>query len=91
MNGRSLPPGPAALRRLAGQFDLDEDRFLSDMESEAVTGQLDRSAAIAAVFGFIGTPSLVIGRTAVMGDVSKQSLLDLIGIEQAMANSDPIC
>ena len=61
------------------------------MESEAVTGQLDRSTAIAAVFGFIGTPSLVIGRTAVMGDVSKQSLLDLIGIEQEMANSNPIC
>ncbi|WP_109465335.1 DsbA family protein [Albibacillus kandeliae] len=86
-----LPPGPAALRRLAERFDLDEERFLSDMESEAVTGQLDRSAAIAAVFGFIGTPSLVIGRTAIMGDVSKQSLLDLIGIEQEMANSDPIC
>ncbi|MBK0327447.1 DsbA family protein [Rhodobacteraceae bacterium F11138] len=78
-----LRPGPHALRQLAAEFGMDPDRFLRDVASQATTDRLQRSAATAAVFGIVGTPSLLVGRTLVLGEISRETLLRLIDLELA--------
>ncbi len=78
-----LRPGPAALRQLAEEFGLDPARLQRDADSPSTRDQLQRSAAIAAVFGIIGTPALLVGRTLVAGDIDRDDLLRLIDLERA--------
>lgn len=80
-----LRPGPASLRSLAQRFELDPDQFLRDVQSDWVDSQIARSAAIAAVFGMIGTPAMVVGRTMVIGEITESRLRALIRLEQSEA------
>ena len=43
--------------------------FDPDMASPEVQAELDRTRALADIFGFIGTPGLVIGRTVLNGAI----------------------
>lgn len=79
-----LRPGDASLVRLATDFGMDPDRFLRDVTGPATENRLERSAAVAAVFGIIGTPSLLVGRTLVVGEITRDELLRLIELEQAV-------
>ena len=69
MRGRFVAT-PEYLEILARDIGMDADRLLSDMESDAVSERLRTTEAVARIFGFIGTPALVVGRTVVIGTVS---------------------
>lgn len=51
---------------LAG-LDIDPAPILAQIHSEDTDRQLAKSRALADLFGFYGTPALVIGRTAMLG------------------------
>jgi 2-hydroxychromene-2-carboxylate isomerase len=75
---------PAALRRVAADLGLDVARFESDMASPGVQAELDRTRALADLFGFFGTPGLVIGRTVLNGAVSLSLLRLIVGAEKEL-------
>lgn len=70
MRGRFVAT-PEYLEILAQDIGVDGDRLLSDMEGDAVSERLRNTEAVARIFGFIGTPALVVGRTVVVGTVSE--------------------
>lgn len=87
LHGRLLrTPGqvtPQFLRRIAGDVGLSWSRMEQDMQAPAVTASLDRARALARLFSFIGTPSLVVGRTVAEGEISQSRLLDLARLERS--------
>ncbi len=68
---------------MADQIGLDGRRLVEDMRSAEIAGALDRAKAIAAVFGFNGTPSTVIGRTAFWGAIPAADVAQVIKDELA--------
>lgn len=80
----SFAPSEAYLREIAAAAGIDPARFLSDMNSAAVTKELETSAALVRRFGFPGTPALVVGRTVVVGAVRTATLKALIAAEREM-------
>lgn len=74
---------PQYLARVAGEFALDIERFQADMHSPQADRALAVSSALAGIFGFIGTPALVVGRTAFQGNISPTNLRQLIAREAA--------
>ncbi|WHZ38514.1 DsbA family protein [Sagittula sp. MA-2] len=66
---------------IAENLDLDADRLLEDMRSDAIERRLGLTAAIADVFGFIGTPAFAVGRTVFMGSIPTGALRKLIAEE----------
>lgn len=69
---------------VAATVGLDIDRLALDMRSDAVQAELDQTRALAVIFGFSGTPGLVIGRTVVFGSVSRPQLTQIIADERSM-------
>ncbi|MFK7754045.1 MAG: DsbA family protein [Sedimentitalea sp.] len=78
-----LRPGPAALRAIADRHGLDLVQLRADMASPEVLGQIARTKAVAAVFGIIGTPATLVGRTLVVGEIDAPTMRALIDVEQA--------
>ena len=78
-----LRPGPGPLVRIAETFGLDSEQFQKDVKSRPVAQKIEQSEAIAAVFGLIGTPATIVGRTVVVGDIDRDTLLRLIEIESS--------
>ena len=70
------------LATVAREEGLDADRLIEDMTSQAVTDHLETSRRLAALFGIFGTPALVVGRTLVQGEVSKDTFTRLVEIER---------
>jgi protein-disulfide isomerase len=87
--GTPIVPNDAYLRRIATDAGIDGDRLLDDMASDAVTDQLARTARLARLFGFYGTPALVVGRTALLGSVEKWQLRRLIEMEGTSSEPAP--
>lgn len=87
--GSPVLPTKHHLETLAQEAGIDPDRLVQDMESPAVTQQLATTAALARRFGFIGTPALVVGRTAVLGRVDRRLLLRLLAAEDAASGPAP--
>ena len=81
-------PSEAYIRDLAIGAGLDEERLIFDMNHPDVDAALARSRGLAARFRFVGTPAMVIGRTAVLGALDAAALDDLIEIE---ASEPPVC
>lgn len=77
------------LRAVAGPLGLDADRLIRDMDAPTVTDRLRTSLALGRVFGIVGTPALVIGRTLVVGAVSARTIRAVVRDERAMP--EPIC
>jgi len=73
---------PAYLEAVAGEIGLDAPRLLADMDHPAVSAALERSRALAALFGMAGTPTLVVGATVVEGAVTRAQLEALIALER---------
>jgi protein-disulfide isomerase len=71
------------LLSLAEQLGLDVNQFEADMQSSLTQSRLDDAAALSAIFGFIGTPAMVVGRTIVQGKISPTNLRQLINRERA--------
>lgn len=77
-----LKPGPVALTQLAEQFGMDSQRFIQDAASPEVEREIQKAKAIAAVFGIVGTPAVLVGRTLVVGNVGRSELERLIDLEK---------
>ncbi len=84
-----LVPEEASVLRVAADIGLDVERLARDMASSEVQADLDRTRALADVFGFIGTPGLVIGRTVLNGAIP-YALLRRIA-EDAKSTPMPVC
>ncbi|MDW3118280.1 MAG: DsbA family protein [Roseovarius pacificus] len=67
---------------MADEEGANPDQLIADMEDPDVSRQLGTTAALASRFGFFGTPALVVGRTAFMGDIGQRQLEALIELEQ---------
>lgn len=80
---------PQHLAALAREAGIDPDRLVQDMDGPAVIHQLATTAALARRFGFIGTPALVVGRTAVLGRVERRLLIRLLAAEAAEPGPAP--
>ncbi len=79
----SFVPTPAYLTSLAEEIGIEADRLLDDMQSADVDRELAEARALAATFGFPGTPGLVVGRTAVVGAIGEAKLRALVDRELA--------
>jgi protein-disulfide isomerase len=69
--------------RMAESVGLDGPRLAADMQTPKIATALERSKAIAALFGFYGTPSTVIGRTAFVGAIPAADVKQIIDMELA--------
>ena len=76
-------PSPAGIARIANDLGLDLERLNADAEAPAVNTALGRSEALAALFGLNATPALIVGRTLVIGAISRVSLDRLVAREIA--------
>ncbi|GAA0284502.1 DsbA family protein [Rhodovulum strictum] len=84
-----LVPTPEALGRLADAMGLDGARLRTEMTAPGIDRQLALSRGLADLFGFYGTPALVVGRTAVLGRIEGADLDRLIALEAAEAATAP--
>ncbi len=80
--GTALSVTPRALDRIAGQAGLDPDRLARDMAAPPVARALERARALARIFGFPGTPALVVNRTVILGRVDAPTLAAVIADER---------
>lgn len=87
---RPVVADPQSIRRAAEAIGLDAKRLMADMAAPGIDAQLARSRALAQLFGFIGTPGLVIGRTALNGAISRPLLERLIEDEKQLPAVCPV-
>ncbi len=85
----SFVPTAAYLRSVSERIGVDADRLLEDMESIGVEDELSKTRGLAALFGFPGTPGLVVGRTVVVGAIGDAQLRALIEREIADGPFEP--
>ncbi len=81
MAGRFVPT-PGFTAAIAQEFQLDASRLEADQTSDWVEKHFTNSKSLAATFGIVGTPALVVGRTLVIGNISPRQLAELIAIER---------
>ena len=79
-----LVADPASIIRVASDLGLDSDRLTRDMASAEVQAELDTTRALADVFGFVGTPGLVVGRTVLNGALPYTLLRRIAEDERAL-------
>jgi len=80
----SLVADQRSVLAVATGVGLDSARLAVDMNSAQVQAELDRTRALADVFGFVGTPGLVVGRTVVKGAVPSSLLRRIIADELSL-------
>jgi predicted DsbA family dithiol-disulfide isomerase len=80
-------PTEGYLRSMAIDLGIDPERLLADMNGSAVAQEIETSRRLAALFGFPGTPALVVGRTVVVGVIGSGRLARLIERER---NDGPV-
>lgn len=80
---------PAYLRSLADGLEIEWDRFYSDYESASAMAEIETSLSVARLFGFYGTPGIVVERTAALGYLNADTIRDLTVLEQAAAGMAP--
>lgn len=83
-------PTPGFLEVLARDIGIDPLRLRADMESDAVSERLRTTEAVARIFGFIGTPALVVGRTVVVGAVS-DAVIGALVEQERRDGPPPVC
>ncbi|MWD29311.1 thioredoxin domain-containing protein [Aquicoccus sp. SCR17] len=74
---------PGYLKALSEEIGISYSRLTADMSSDDVGHDIQVSAALADIFGFVGTPALVIGRTVIQGQVGAATLKRIIELERA--------
>ncbi|MEM1314775.1 MAG: DsbA family protein [Pseudomonadota bacterium] len=75
-------PNAEYLHRVAEESGLNGARLLSDLHAPETEARIAQARALAGLFGFPGTPALVVGRTAVIGAIPEASLAALIARER---------
>ena len=78
----ALVPTEAYATQLASDLGLDPARFAEDYQGSAVTRELSATQGLADLFNFYATPALVVGRTAVLGNIPLPRLEALIERER---------
>jgi protein-disulfide isomerase len=73
----------ALVTRIAEGAGLDGPRLVADMQSPEIAGALDQAKAIGAVFGFVGTPATVIGRSVFLGNLPSAEVARIVDEELA--------
>ena len=73
---------PEYLARLSQDLEIDEEQLLADIDSTAVSQELENSAALSRALALVGTPALVVGRTVVQGQVSDSMITRIIALER---------
>lgn len=73
---------PEFLALLSKDIGVDEDTLVADMASKDVEQELQDSAALSRLFGLVGTPALVIGRTIIQGQVNDRTIDKIIKLER---------
>jgi protein-disulfide isomerase len=68
---------------IAEAVGLDGQRLLADMQTAEIATALDRSKAIATVFGLWGVPATVIGRTVFLGVIPAADVRQIVEEELA--------
>lgn len=77
-----LIPTETYLTEFAVETGADPAQLLADMDGPEVAARLRNTRAVARILGLVGTPSLVIGRTVVVGAVSEAFITALIEQER---------
>jgi protein-disulfide isomerase len=85
----AFAPNAAWLAVIAPSAGLAPERLAATMASPEVDAALGRTAALAATFGFVGTPALVIGRTVMQGAPAEATLRALVAAERAEPGPPP--
>jgi protein-disulfide isomerase len=70
------------IEALAERIGVDHEQLLRDIASDTLTRELQTTAMLARIFGFIGTPAMVIGRTVVMGEISDRQIFSIVELER---------
>lgn len=78
----NFQPNEGYIRALSASIGLDTPRLIADMQHPDTITQLWTSRALANRFGMIGTPGIVLGHTAVLGNIDNAALNDLLQLEQ---------
>jgi protein-disulfide isomerase len=84
MNTRLIPT-PGLIDSIATDLGLDIERLHADMAGEPTAQAIRQTEALAMIFGFSGTPALVVGRTVVQGEITRRQLEKLIADERSQA------
>ncbi|SEM80683.1 DSBA-like thioredoxin domain-containing protein [Palleronia pelagia] len=71
------------LEALSESVGLDHRQLVADMNSADVLEEIRTSAALAQIFGFVGTPALVIGKTVIQGQIDTNVLEKIVALERA--------
>ncbi len=77
-----LRPGLIGLRDVAARHGLDAARLAETAGSERIRDRVQDALALGRALGLPGTPGMVVGRTVVIGALSEDELLHVIGLEQ---------
>jgi predicted DsbA family dithiol-disulfide isomerase len=72
------------VRAIAESIGLDGPQLVADMQRPEIETALEQARAIAEVFGFYGTPGMVIGRTVVLGAIPAAEVTRIITDEQSL-------
>ena len=79
----------SSVLRVASDLGLDVEQLAKDMASPEVQAELDQTRALADLFGFMGTPGLVIGRTVLNGAIPISVLRQITKDEKTLPL--PVC
>ena len=89
MNSRFIPT-EGSIESMASDLGLHLPRLREDMKSDGTTFAIQRTSALASALGFIGTPAMVVGRTIVQGEITRDQLDRLIE-DEMRPQSPKVC
>lgn len=72
------------VKAMAEGIGIDGQKLISDMQQPEIDTALDRARSLADVFGFYGTPGMVIGRTVFLGAIPTADVAQIIADEQEL-------
>ena len=89
MNSRLIPTAPY-IEEIAVELGMNYLQLRTDMNSASITLAIQQTSALASALGLIGTPTLVVGRTIVQGEITRSQLERLIDDEMHL-QSPRVC
>jgi predicted DsbA family dithiol-disulfide isomerase len=89
MNSRFIPT-VAYVEGIAAELGLDLTQLRGDMNSATTMLAIQRTSALASALHLVGTPVLVVGRTIVQGEITRNQLERLINNETHL-KSPKVC
>jgi protein-disulfide isomerase len=72
------------VKAMAAGIGIDGQKLVADMQRPEIETALDQARALADVFGFYGTPGMVIGRTVFLGAIPATDVARIITDELAL-------